>query len=56
LISQVRVDDRYKESYWLPKRHKTRSIQKIELDQQNIDILVCDFKVTPGYRGLRDTN
>jgi len=30
--------------------------QKIELDQQNIDILVCDFKVTPGYRGLRDTN
>jgi len=27
--------------------------QKIELDQQDIDILVCDFKITPGYRGSK---
>lgn len=26
---------------------------KIELDQQNIDILVCDFNVTQIYKGLK---
>lgn len=26
---------------------------KIELDQQNINILVCDFKVTQVYRRLK---
>lgn len=25
---------------------------RIELYQQNIDVLVCDFKVTQGYREL----
>jgi len=50
LIFQVKIDNRYKESYWLPRRrYKTRCIchivEKIELDQKDIDLLECDFKV-----------
>jgi len=35
LLSQLKIDNRYKESYWLPKRRYATLQQKFELDQQD---------------------
>jgi len=35
LLSQLKIDNRYKESYWLSRRRYATLQQKFELDQQD---------------------
>jgi len=44
LIFQVKIDNRYKESYWLPNKMYMSYCRKNWIRSKRYRYLVCDFK------------